>query len=432
MMKPIKIGIAGLGNVGEEVAYQLIKGFRVQNDQFKIELHGISAKSKDKKRKIDTENIPFFDDPVSMTNSPDIDVIVELIGGDEGVAKDLCFSALNNKKGLITANKALIAKYGKELAEIAEDNNLFFSFEASVAGGIPILKLIREGLIVNDITKVTGILNGTANYILSEMELNEKDFDEVLVDAQKKGYAEADPSFDIDGIDAAHKIIILSGLAYGKMPDVNNLSIKGIRNITLNDIKYCSELGYKIKLLGNSEVSFNKSSKEEFFCSVEPWLIPKNYGLSNVSGVLNAVQVQSSLAGSVMITGAGAGGEPTASAVLADIVDFANRTKLLSFGRNSAKIKNNYKTNTYTEKFRFYLRLNVIDKSGVLASLTSIFRDHELSIESFIQKSNHEDKTAELVIITHEASKLMLDKALLSINELDGVISDPVCLSIYS
>ena len=146
-----------------------------------------------------------------MSNSPDIDVIVELIGGDEGVAKDLCFSALNNKKGLITANKALIAKYGKELAEIAEDNNLFFSFEASVAGGIPILKLIREGLIVNDITKVTGILNGTANYILSEMELNEKDFDEVLVDAQKKGYAEADPSFDIDGIDAAHKTIILSG-----------------------------------------------------------------------------------------------------------------------------------------------------------------------------------------------------------------------------
>ena len=234
-MKPIKIGIAGLGNVGEEVAYQLIKGFRVQNDQFKIELHGISAKSKDKKRKIDTENIPFFDDPVSMSNSPDIDVIVELIGGDEGVAKDLCFSALNNKKGLITANKALIAKYGKELAEIAEDNNLFFSFEASVAGGIPILKLIREGLIVNDITKVTGILNGTANYILSEMELNEKDFDEVLVDAQKKGYAEADPSFDIDGIDAAHKTIILSGLAYGKMPDVNNLSIKGIRNIVAGE-----------------------------------------------------------------------------------------------------------------------------------------------------------------------------------------------------
>ena len=288
-MNPIRIGIAGLGNVGEEVAYQLIKGFRVQNDQFKIELRGISAKSKDKKRKIDTGIIPFFDDPVSMSNSPKIDVIVELIGGDEGIAKDLCFSALNNKKGLITANKALIAKYGKELAEIAEDNNLFFSFEASVAGGIPILKLIREGLIVNDITKVTGILNGTANYILSEMELNEKDFDEVLEDAQKKGYAEADPSFDIDGIDAAHKTIILSGLAYGKMPDINNLSIKGIRNITLNDIRYCSELGYKIKLLGNSEVSFNKSNKEEFFCSVQPWLIPKNYGLSNVSGVLNAV-----------------------------------------------------------------------------------------------------------------------------------------------
>jgi homoserine dehydrogenase len=431
-MKPIKIGIAGLGNVGEEVVYQLIKGFRVQNDQFQIELRGVSAKSKEKKRKVDITNIPFFNDPVSMSNSSDIDVIVELIGGDDGVAKDLCFSALKNNKGLITANKPLIAKYGKELAEIAESNNLFFSFEASVAGGIPILKLIREGLIVNEITKLTGILNGTANYILSEMELSKKDFDDVLNDAQKKGYAEADPSFDIDGIDAAHKTIILSGLAYGIMPNINNLSIKGIRNISLNDIKYCSELGYKIKLLGNSLVTKNKNNEEELFCSVEPWLIPKNFGLSNVSGVLNAVQVQSSLAGSVMITGAGAGGEPTASAVLADIVDFANGTKLLSFGRSSYDIKNNYNTIAYTDKFRFYLRLNVIDKSGVLATLTSIFKDLELSIESFIQKSNHEDKTAELVIITHEAEKLILDKALLSIIELDGVIAEPVCLSIYS
>ena len=431
-MKPIKIGIAGLGNVGEEVAYQLIKGFRVQNDQFQIELHGVSAKSKDKKRKVNIKNIPFFDDPVSMSHSPDIDVIVELIGGDDGVAKDLCFSALQNKKGLITANKALIAKYGKELAEIAENDNLFFSFEASVAGGIPILKLIREGLIVNEITKLTGILNGTANYILSEMELTEKNFDEVLSDAQKKGYAEADPSFDIDGIDAAHKTIILSGLAYGKMPNINNLSIKGIRNISLNDIKYCSELGYKIKLLGNSLVTKNEDNEEELFCSIEPWLIPKNFGLSNVSGVLNAVQVQSSLAGSVMITGAGAGGKPTASAVLADIVDFANGTNLLSFGRSSYEIKNNYNTKAYADKFRFYLRLNVVDKSGVLANLTSIFKDHELSIESFIQKSNHEDKTAELVIITHEADKLILDKALISIIKLDGVIAEPVCLSIYS
>ena len=431
-MKPIRIGIAGLGNVGEEVAYQLIKGFRVQNDQFQIELHGVSAKSKDKKRKVNIKNITFFDDPVSMSHSPDIDVIVELIGGDDGVAKDLCFSALQNKKGLITANKALIAKYGKELAEIAESDNLFFSFEASVAGGIPILKLIREGLIVNEITKLTGILNGTANYILSEMELTEKNFDEVLSDAQKKGYAEADPSFDIDGIDAAHKTIILSGLAYGKMPNINNLAIKGIRNISLNDIKYCSELGYKIKLLGNSLVTKNEDNEEELFCSIEPWLIPKNFGLSNVSGVLNAVQVQSSLAGSVMITGAGAGGKPTASAVLADIVDFANGTNLLSFGRSSYEIKNNYNTKVYDDKFRFYLRLNVVDKSGVLANLTSIFKDHELSIESFIQKSNHEDKTAELVILTHEADKLILDKALISIIKLDGVIAEPVCLSIYS
>ena len=232
-----------------------------------------------------------------------------------------CF---RNNKAVITANKALIAKYGKELAEIAEERNLFFSFEASVAGGIPILKLIREGLIVNDITKLTGILNGTANYILSEMEKEQKSFDIVLREAQNKGFAEADPSFDVDGIDAAHKTIILSALVYGKMPNVDNLTIKGIRDITLNDISYCNHLGYKIKLLGNSLLSKNKKGEDELCCSVEPWLISKNLGLSSVAGVLNAVQIESSLAGSVMITGAGAGGEPTASAVLADIVDYAN------------------------------------------------------------------------------------------------------------
>ena len=431
-MKSLKIGIAGLGNVGEEVAYQIINGFKVQKNLFDIEIIAVSAKSKDKKRKVDISNIDFYDNPLEMASNPNLDLVIELIGGDEGVAKDLCFASLENKKGLITANKALIAKYGKDLATLAEKNNLFFSFEASVAGGIPILKLIREGLIVNEIHKLTGILNGTANYILSEMEIEEKGFDEVLLDAQKKGYAEADPSFDIDGIDAAHKTIILSGLAYGKMPSLNDLSIKGIRNITLNDITYCNELGYKIKLLGNSEIVSNRDGDEELFCSVEPWLIPKDYGLSSVSNVTNAVQVKSSLAGTVMVTGPGAGGEPTASAVLADIFDFANKGKIYSFGRPANEIKNNFKTTSYKEKFKFYLRLNVVDKSGVLADLTTIFKNNNLSIESFIQKSNQKDKTADLIIITHEAENRVLNKALITISELDGVISEPVCLSIYT
>ena len=431
-MKSLKIGIAGLGNVGEEVAYQIINGFKVQKNLFDIEIIAVSAKSKDKKRKVDISNIDFYDDPLEMASNPKLDLIIELIGGDEGVAKDLCFASLENKKGLITANKALIAKYGKDLATLAEKNNLFFSFEASVAGGIPILKLIREGLIVNEIHKLTGILNGTANYILSEMEIEEKGFDEVLLDAQKKGYAEADPSFDIDGIDAAHKTIILSGLAYGKMPSLNDLSIKGIRNITLNDITYCNELGYKIKLLGNSEIVSNTDGDEELFCSVEPWLIPKDYGLSSVSNVTNAVQVKSSLAGTVMVTGPGAGGEPTASAVLADIFDFVNKGKIYSFGRPANEIKNNFKTTSYQEKFKFYLRLNVVDKSGVLADLTTIFKNNNLSIESFIQKSNQKDKTADLIIITHEAENRVLNKALITISKLDGVISEPVCLSIYT
>ena len=191
-------------------------------------------------------------------------------------------------------------------------------------------------------------------------------------------------------------------------------------------------MGYKIKLLGNSLISKDLNGKEELFCSVKPWLIAKNFGLSNVSGVINAVQIESSLAGSVMITGAGAGGEPTASAVLADIVDIANGTKLFSFGRNSCDIKVNFKTTPYIEKYKFYLRLNVVDKSGILADLTSIFKDYNISIESVIQKSNQEDKTAELVIITHKANNSVLEDALTSIIKLDGVITKPVCLSIYS
>ncbi len=431
-MKPLKIAIAGLGNVGEEVAFQLIKGFRVQRHLFLIQLVAVSAKSKNKKRKVNIKNLKFYNNPLDMVYDKDIDVIVELIGGDEGIAKELCFSALNQNKALITANKSLIAKYGKELAKIAEEKGLFFSFEASVAGGIPILKIIREGLIVNDITKLTGILNGTANYILSEMEKKQKSFQDVLKNAQEKGFAETDPSFDIDGIDAAHKIIILSALAYGRMPSIDHLRIKGIRDITLDDISYCNELGFKIKLLGNSLLYKAKDGEEELCCSVEPWLIPKNFGLSNVSGVLNAVQIETSLAGSVMITGAGAGGKPTASAVLADIIDFANCTKLFSFGRSSNDVKINYKTISFKDKFRYYLRLSVVDKSGVLADVTSIFKNYGLSIESFIQKSNQEDKTAELVIITHKADYRVLDKSLISISKLEGVIAKPVCLSIYS
>ena len=431
-MNSIKIGIAGLGNVGQEVAYQILNGLNVQKDLFHIEIIAVSAKSKNKSRKVNLENIKFFDNPLDMVVVPEIDVIVELIGGDEGVAKELCYKALENNKGVITANKALIAKYGKELAVLAEKNNLFFSFEASVAGGIPILKLIREGLIVNKINKLTGILNGTCNYVLYEMEKEKKDFHEILEEAQAKGYAEADPSFDIDGIDAAHKIIILSGLAYGKMPNIKDLSIKGIRNITLTDITNCDQLGFKIKLLGNSQLLKNRDGIDELFCSVEPWLIPKDYGLASVSGVTNAVQVKSNLAGSVMITGPGAGGEPTASAVLADIIDCANKTNLYPFGRTSSEIENNFNTSTYKEKFKFYLRLNVVDKSGVLSDLTSIFKLYNLSIESFIQKANQRDKTADLIIITHEADNNILNQALIEIQDLDGVINEPVCLSIYS
>ena len=227
---PVKIGIAGLGNVGEEVARQILNGFRIKDEIYPLELIGVSYKSRSKKRNLDLSGIKFYEDAVSIAKDKEIDLVIELIGGETGIAKELCETSLRNHKGLITANKALVANSGHVLADMAEKNNLFFAFEASVAGGIPILKIVRESLSANKINRMAGILNGTANYILTEMENTKGDFNIILKDAQDKGFAEQDPSFDIDGIDAAHKISILSAIAFGKLPSLDSMEIKGIRN----------------------------------------------------------------------------------------------------------------------------------------------------------------------------------------------------------
>jgi homoserine dehydrogenase len=424
---PVKIGIAGLGNVGEEVARQILNGFRVKNEIYPLELVGVSYKSRSKKRKLDLSGIKFYEDAVSIAKDKEIDLVIELIGGETGIAKELCETTLRNHKGLITANKALIANSGHVLADMAEKNNLFFAFEASVAGGIPILKIVRESLSANKINRMAGILNGTANYILTEMENTKGDFNIILKDAQDKGFAEQDPSFDIDGIDAAHKISILSAIAFGKLPSLDSMEIKGIRNIRSNDMDYCKELGFKIRLLGVASETKNK----QLNCSVQPWLVPNNNTLASVMGPMNAIEINSNLTGPVLITGAGAGSGPTASAVLSDVIDFAAGRKSLSFSRSAANIIVSKKATSFEKPTRYYIRLSVVDQSGVLAELTAIFRDYNISIESFIQKGISDDKSAQLVILTHSTDHDKIKNASLSINELKIVLAEPICLPIY-
>ena len=424
---PVKIGIAGLGNVGEEVARQILNGFRVKNEIYPLELVGVSYKSRSKKRNLDLSGIKFYEDAVSIAKDQEIDLVIELIGGETGIAKELCETSLRNHKGLITANKALVANSGHVLADMAEKNNLFFAFEASVAGGIPILKIVRESLAANKINRMAGILNGTANYILSEMENTKGDFNIILKDAQDKGFAEQDPSFDIDGIDAAHKISILSAIAFGKLPSIDSMEIKGIRNIRSNDMDYCEELGFKIRLLGVASETKNK----QLNCSVQPWLIPNNNTLASVMGPMNAIEINSNLTGPVLITGAGAGSGPTASAVLSDVIDFAAGRKSLSFSRSAANIIVSKKATSFEKPTRYYIRLSVVDQSGVLAELTAIFRDYNISIESFIQKGISDDKSAQLVILTHSTDHDKIKNASLSINELKIVLAEPICLPIY-
>ena len=421
-MKPVSIGIAGIGNVGEEVVRQLLKSEDLNK---KFVLGGISYKSKAKKRSSFLKKIKFYNSPLKLVKDNNIDLIIELIGGDSGIAKELAFSSITYKKPFITANKALIAKHGIELSNFSKKNNTFIGFEAAIAGGIPIVKVIKESLISNKIEQITGILNGTSNYLLDEIEKKSLNFETVLKKAQQLGYAEKDPTFDVEGIDAAHKISILSALVFNKMPDTDLMHVKGISKITLDDILFAKKFGYKIKLLAIS------NHKNNFECSVEPWMIPKNHSLSNIQGVLNAVEIISDLAGPILLTGAGAGGKATASSVLSDVFDFLSKTNRTGLTASNKKIKKSIKTTPYNQYLKFYLRVTVVDKSGVLADLTSIFKKNQISVQSFFQDIKPNEKNANLIIITHDVNRKKMEKAIYEINVLKNVVKDTICISIY-
>jgi homoserine dehydrogenase len=424
-MNKINIAIAGLGTVGSEVAKQLQinNEFLSKKAGRKLNLIAVSAKDKSKNRGFDQSKLNWFEDATDIASLNEVDLVVELIGGSDGVPLELCKNSLINGKSVVTANKAMMSKHGYDLAKLSENNDCSLAFEASVAGCIPIIKSLRDGLSGTKVNKITGILNGTCNYILTEMREKGLNFDEVLKDAQDKGYAEADPSFDVDGVDAAQKLSILSAIAFGISPDINNLSISGIREVDVTDIIFAQELGYRIKLLASSK--FDNGLVQE----VSPCMISLGRQISNVEGVLNAVDLDTEFAGSVMLTGYGAGAEPTATAVLSDIITVAQGKCPYVFGLSTNELSLNVDAGE-KENYRYYFRLNVIDKSGVLAGVTEIFRKYSLSIESLIQRGRNPNEEVPVIITTHETDYNTLQSVMEDLSKSKELLNKPVCMKI--
>lgn len=431
MTKELRLGIAGLGTVGVGVI-RILEEKRTlftQRSGTSLRVTAISARSRDKDRGIDLSRYDWVDNPVDLASHAEVDVVIEVMGGSSGAAYDLCKQALTQGKHVVTANKALIAHHGTELATIAESNNVTLAFEAAVAGGIPILKSLKEGLAANDFEHITGILNGTCNYILTTMEETEKDFDVVLAEAQEKGYAEADPSFDIDGVDAAHKLSIIAALAYGGKVNFADMYIEGIRSITLHDIHNAEELGYKIKLFGTCRLT-DKGLEQR----VHPCLVDAHYPLAKVDGVFNAVLAQCDNAGKAMAEGRGAGERPTASSVLADVIDIATDRASLPFNVPISQLTEHAIVPMNDIENAYYLRLSVVDEPGVLADITRILSNESISMKSFLQKqnNNHTTEYTDVVITTHPTLERAMNNALVAIKTLNTVVKDPYIIRIIA
>jgi homoserine dehydrogenase len=426
-MKPLRVGIAGLGTVGGGV----VKLLSAQAELIAaragrpIVVTAVSARDRGRDRGMSLECFTWHDDPVALANDPDVDVVVELIGGSDGPAKALAEKSIAAGKSVVTANKALLAMHGAALASAAEKAGLALGYEAAVAGGIPVIKVLREGLAANQVSRVAGILNGTCNYILTTMREERRDFGDVLADAQKLGYAEADPSFDVDGIDAAHKLAILAGLAFGAQIDFADLHIEGIRRISDLDISFAQELGYRIKLLGIAERTATGISLR-----VHPAMVPVAKPLATVDGVFNAVQLEGDFSGPVFLRGRGAGEGPTASAVVADLIDIARGIKIPVWGQAAATLVRARITPMSAHEGAYFLRLMVVDQPGVMADVTAILRDNGISLESMLQHGRAPGESVPIVLVTHETSEAKVSAAMARIEQLPAVLEAPALIRI--
>ena len=423
-MKPIKVGLLGIGTVGAGT-YAVLK--RNQEEIIRragrgIEIAVVADLDTALAKEITGGDIEVVSDAHLVVNRPDIDVVIELIGG-YGIARELVMQAIANGKHVVTANKALLAKHGTEIFKAAEEQGVIVAFEAAVAGGIPIIKALREGLTANRIQWVAGIINGTTNFILSEMRDKGLDFATVLKEAQRLGYAEADPTFDIEGIDAAHKASIMSAIAFGTPVQFDKAYVEGITNLQAIDIRYAEQLGYRIKLLG-----ITRRTAQGIELRVHPTLIPKNRLIANVEGAMNAVLVQGDAVGATLYYGKGAGAEPTASAVIADLVDIARLADADPVYRVPSLA---YQTQSLADTpilpmseiiTSYYLRLRVADQPGVLADITRILADASISIDAMLQKEPDEGETqTDIILLTHQTQEKNINAAIAAIEALNTV-----------
>jgi homoserine dehydrogenase len=427
MTRPLSVAVAGLGTVGAGV----LKLLRDNGDVVAaragrpIAVTAVCARDRTRDRGVPIAGLRWFDDPVALAADPDVDVIVELIGGSDGVALALAQAAIKAGKPLVTANKALVAVNGAELAACAEKAGVPLAFEAAVAGGIPVIKALREGLAGNRISRISGILNGTCNYILTTMRERGREFAEVLAEAQKLGYAEADPSFDIDGIDAAHKLAILAALAFGRPVDFGAVHVEGIRRISALDIAFAGELGYRIKLLGIA-----RRTDAGIEARVHPCMIPQSAPLAHVEGVFNAVVAEGDFVGRVVLEGRGAGAGPTASAVVADLIDLARGRVTPVWGAANGALSNTPSVPMSAHIGAYYLRLMVVDRPGVIADVTAVLRDAGISLESMLQRGRSPGEAVPVVLTTHETRESAMRGAQDRIEALDAVLERPALIRI--
>ncbi len=423
-MKPVKVGVLGLGTVGCGSVNVLTRNAEeiARRAGRQIEVDMAAVRDLERPRICGTEGVRLTTDPFAVANDPEIDIVLELMGGTE-LSREVVVQAIAQGKHVVTANKALIATHGNELFTLAQEKGVMVAFEAAVAGGIPIIKAIREGLAANQIQWLAGIINGTGNFILTEMRDKGRAFEDVLKEAQQLGYAEADPTFDVEGIDAAHKLTILASIAFGIPLQFDKAMTEGITQVTAEDVSYAEELGYRIKHLGVA-----RKSERGVELRVHPTLIPERQLIANVDGVMNAVLVMGDAVGPTLYYGAGAGDEPTASAVVADTVDVVramtadpeNRVPHLAFQPDALEDLPILPIDEV--ETAYYLRMEVEDRSGVLAEITRILGEEEISIEAFMQKDIIEEGTqAPIVLLTHRTEEGRMNRAIAAIEALDCV-----------
>jgi homoserine dehydrogenase len=428
-MKILKLSVAGIGNIGSCLVENLsqFENFFIDKALIKFEIIGISAKNKNKKRKYKINKSIYFKNPLEIIKKKKIHILFEVIGMSDGISKKIVEKALKNRIHVITPNKALISKHGDYLSQLAEKNKVNLEFEASVAGGIPILRTIKEGLATNKISKVYGILNGTCNYILSEMEKTKENFSSVLKKAQTLGYAEpGNPKLDLNGCDAFAKIRILSSLAFNRKISKHKSFMEGIENIEYKDINIASQLNFRIKLLGITEMINGK-----LFERVHPCLVQKDTYIGNVNGVMNAVIVHGKPVGEIVLQGEGAGPGATSSALMSDLLSILRGNIKYPFGIPASKRKKVISYNRNNSSNSLYFRFEVIDKPGVLSEITKLFANNKISIERVIQMADHKKKSASIVIITHKSLEHRSQNLISSLKKNINIIKKPVLIRLF-